>query len=177
MLLANKVMDPWSQEYVIYDPCVLSNELCSYPNRFSFLTGLGNNTIVADPPFSCPVSTSVIATPLFAMHLQLNYLCTTLACVPVAGLRNRAFLATWIRISLWHYGYICKNDYRIVPCKRPRALAAQVRKIGGGPLHGGGALNSPTMPVQAPTPDPKLTDRRRSFARASFFMQTRPARQ
>ena len=39
------------------------------------------------------------------------------------------------------------------------------------------------IPVQAPTPDSKLVDRRywidshRSFARASFFSQTRPARQ
>ena len=49
--------------------------------------------------------------------------------------------------------------YRIVPCMRPWALAAKPENWGW-PLTRRRCLNGLSIPVQVPTPDPKLTDRR-----------------
>ena len=69
------------------------------------------------------------------------------------------------------------------PVQAPMSAHSSSPKNRGWALTWRRRLNNPTISVQAPTPDPKLADRGywvdslRSFARASLFRQTRPARQ
>ena len=94
---------------------------------------------------------------------------------------SNASLSVWDSEKRWEFvgkvPTILVYIYLSVPGKRPWALTAQTPKIRGG------RRRCLTIPVQAPTPDLKLTDRRywidlhRCFTRASFFRQARPVRQ